>query len=94
MSSNEERYLQHRINLDAVMNALVDQRRKIVAKAMLSLNDNEMPPRLAAELTEVQNGINAVALAKRQEEMFSVVQELGLPAFAANTNLRRDQKLG
>ncbi len=73
MLSNADRQLKHRIDLDAIMNALVDQRRKIVAQAMVSMEDNKVPPTLAAELSEVQNGINAVALARRQEEMFSVM---------------------
>jgi hypothetical protein len=73
MPSNEERQRQHRADLDTVMNALVDQRRKIVAKAMISLKDDKVPPKLAAKLSEVQNGINAVALAARQEEMHHVM---------------------
>jgi hypothetical protein len=73
MQSAEERQRQHRADLDTVMNALVDQRRKIVAKAMVSLKKDKVPPTLASDLANVQNGINAVALAARQEEMFGVV---------------------
>ncbi len=72
MSSNEDRRLQRLVNLDAVMNALVDRRREIVANAMVSMENNQLPPALAAELAEVQNAINAVALANRQEEMFNI----------------------
>jgi hypothetical protein len=73
MTTAEERQLKYRSDLDALMNALVSQRRELVATAMGSLQENVIPPRLAVEIAEVQDGINAVALAKRQEEMFSVM---------------------
>jgi len=73
MPTNEERRKQHRIDLDAVMEALIDQRRKVVAKAMVSISNNKVPSTLAAKLSEIQNGINAVALAARQEEMRSIM---------------------
>ena len=49
MSPAEERELQHRIDLDAVMNALVSERRRIVAAAMTVLKENVVPKALAAE---------------------------------------------
>jgi hypothetical protein len=73
MPSFEDRWKQHHTDLSAVMNALIDRRRQIVAKAMADIQDNKVPPTLATELSEVQNGINSVALALRQEEMFSVM---------------------
>jgi hypothetical protein len=73
MPSAEERQRQHRTDLDTVMNALVHERRELVAKAMVSIKDDKVPPTLAFELAKIQNGINAVALAARQEEMFGVM---------------------